>query len=392
MNKELWKQLDGVEYIPPGDGWTVEQLRRAIIDCLDANGYELVIPPLADYAESLLSSSHEDLDLLTVKVPDPVNGRLYGIRADMTPQVAKIAALHTPVADGIIRLSYLGPVLLARAPDLGARRELFQFGAELFGSPAPESDCEVIRLMVQVLQIAGVESLSVSLGHVGIVNETMAAIGIDDEIESELLNALQRKSNPDLKDFALQHGSSKDALEVLHNLVQLNGASNIAAQAEKLLSGMSPRLDNALEEFTTVVELVRTCLPELHIHLDYAQIGGYKYHTGTIFSAYGPGYGQALAKGGRYDGILSAYGISASATGFSGDLRLLLEGRQVASRKAILVPVGSDVPIDVVELHRMRGDRVIHQLPGQSKKDIQHTCDRVLVQRDAKWVVEPLES
>ncbi len=387
MNSHLWTQLEGVEQILSSEGWNYEQLRRKLLDRFYSNGYELVIPPLVDFVENLLSGTNQDLDLLTVKVPDHVSGRMYGIRADMTPQVARIAALQAPQINEVIRLCYLGPTLLARTPDLGGSRELLQFGAELFGSSAPESDCEVIRLMVEVLQTAGVNPLSVSIGHVGIFREVFKLIDLDGHVEGEFLEALQRKSKPDIDEVSARYKLDEDRCRVLKDLTDLNGSVQISEQANLRLGKLSKGLDSVLEEVAAICDLLCNQIEGISLHLDYAQVGSYKYHTGVIFSAYGPGYGQALAKGGRYDDVLSAYGTPCPATGFSGDLRLLRHRASVQLRKAILVPAQAKVPSEVIERLFRQKERVIYELPNQGKAQLGTIVDRKLVEKDGSWVV-----
>ncbi len=386
-----WTQLDGVEQILPYDGWEIEQLRRKILDCLHYNGYELVIPPLADFVESLLGGTDADLDVLTVKAPDHVSGRLFGIRADMTPQVARMAALHLPVQDSVVRLCYFGSALLARSPSVGTSREILQFGAELFGSSELESDCEIIRLMVDSLHIAGIESLSVSIGHVGIIEELFSVLEIQKSLENDILEALKKKSIPDLQRLSGTSELSGEALAVFSELTRLNGDAKMISQAKYLLSGISESTDALLAEFDHVVNWILKELPKVACHVDCALIGSYRYHTGIIFSAYGPGYGQALAKGGRYDRVLSTYGNPCPATGFSGDLRLLSRDVQGKCQKGILVTNRerhSETPIsELIE----NGDRVIRQMPGQARASLLTSCDRELVQRNGKWVVVPLD-
>ena len=384
-----WNQLDGVEQILPYDGWELELLRRRLLDCLYQNGYELVVPPLADFVESLLGGTNEDLDLLTVKTPDYVSGKLFGIRADMTPQVARMAALHLPVQDTVVRLCYFGPTLLARAPNIGGSRELLQFGAELFGSSSRESDCEIVRLMVECLNIAGIESLSVSLGHVGIIEEISRALQLEGQIESEILSALQKKSKPRLRELATQYGLQQNGVEIFCDLTELNGDIGVIDSANERLSGISMQLDLLLGEFEQVVRQLSREMSHVEFHVDYAQTGGYKYHTGVIFAAYGLGYGHALAKGGRYDHVLAAYGTPCPATGFSGDLRLLRRAIRGECRKGILIAAGAEVSADKIAEAVSRGARIIRQLPDQSCDRLAMICDREFVKQDGDWQIVP---
>ncbi|MYD77616.1 MAG: ATP phosphoribosyltransferase regulatory subunit [Gammaproteobacteria bacterium] len=386
-----WIQLDGVEQILPYDGWEFEQLRRELLDCLYQNGYELVVPPLADFVECLLGGTNDDLDVLTVKTPDYVSGKMFGIRADMTPQVARLAALHLPVQEQPVRLCYFGSSLLARVPSIGGSRELLQFGAELFGSSSLESDCEIIRLMIESLRIAGIDSLSVSLGHVGIIESLIEQFGYKkSSLENALLDALKRKSKPELDALAGREGLRAEAIEIFSNLIELNGGIDILDEAENRLKSVGNNVPQLLSEFERVVRRVAEENNGVSLHVDFAQVGGYQYHTGVIFSAYGPGYGQPLAKGGRYDSVMAAYGTPCAATGFSGDLRLLRRAIRGECKKAVMVPLDSNVPREQIDALIERGDRVIHQLPDQTRASLIHTCDREFVCHAGEWRVVPL--
>ena len=386
-----WIQLDGVEQILPYDGWEFEHLRRELLDCLYQNGYELVVPPLADFVECLLGGTNDDLDVLTVKTPDYVSGKMFGIRADMTPQVARLAALHLPVQQQPVRLCYFGSSLLARVPSIGGGRELLQFGAELFGSSSLESDCEIIRLMIESLRIAGIKSPSVSLGHVGIIESLFDQFGYkNSSIENDLLDVFRRKSKPELDALVDREGLQAEAIEIFSNLIELNGGIDILDEAKNRLKSVGNKIPRLLSEFESVVRRVAEESDGISLHVDFAQVGGYQYHTGVIFSAYGPGYGQPLAKGGRYDSVMAAYGKPCAATGFSGDLRLLRRAIRGKCKKAVMVPLNSTVPREQIRALIERGDRVIHQLPDQTRASLIHTCDREIICQAGKWRVVPL--
>ena len=388
--RKNWTQLEGVEQILPDDSWELEQKRRSLLDCLYRNGYELVVPPLADFLESLLRGTNGDLDVLTVKSPDHMSGRLFGIRADMTPQVAQMAAMHMPVQETSVRLCYFGSTLLARPLNIGGTREQLQYGAELFGSESPDADCEVIRLMVETLRVAGAESVFLSIGHVGIFDEIYQRLALGDEFEEEVLSILQRKSKPDFELFAKMNNISDENLQLVLTLTELNGSIQEFEAAQKTLIGLSESLDNKLSEFALILEKVSKQNKNLALHFDFAQVGGYRYHTGVVFSAYVPGYGQAVSKGGRYDSVMSAYGTPCPATGFSGDLKLLLQGNQTRSKKPILVQLNSNPPDSEIEKLFAEGERIIQELPGENRRALLKLCDRVLVQSGQNWSVQPI--
>ena len=391
--RDAWIQLDGVEQILPYDGWSLEQLRRKLLDRLHQNGYELVIPPLADFVESLLGGTDDDLDVLTVKTPDYVSGKLFGIRADMTPQIARMAAHHLPVNDTVIRLCYFGPTLLARAPHPGDSRELLQFGAELFGSSSSESDREIIRLMIECLTIARVQSLSISLGHVGIIHEIFKIMNFEESLERSIRSILQGKSRPDLKELTLHHELSSDQQDLLSDITTLNGDMDTLEKARARLGGISATLDSLLQEFEEMVSQIISENESIAFHLDYAQIGGYRYHTGIVFSAYGAGYGRALAKGGRYDSVLAAYGTPCPATGFSGDLRLLRPSNSVKGpQKGILIGADTKVPGEHIQALIESSNRVIHQLPDQARESLNAICDQEMIHQNGNWKVVPFKA
>ena len=388
-----WIQLDGVEQILPYDGWEFEKLRRKLLDCLYQNGYELVVPPLADFVESLLGGANDDLDVLTVKTPDYISGKMFGIRADMTPQVARMAALHLPVQNQPVRLCYFGSSLLARPPSIGSSRELLQFGAELFGSSSMESDCEIIRLMIETLGIAGINSLSISLGHVGIIDCLMRKFGFEDTpVSEELLDVLRWKSKPALAELAQRFELSAESQETFGGLIELNGSVEIVDEARRRLGSLGDELLLLLDEFEKVVRQVEKDNSQVLLHIDYAQVGGYQYHTGVIFSAFGPGYGYPLAKGGRYDSVMAAYGTPCAATGFSGDLQLLRRAIRGQCEKAILVPFDVRVPDNVIKALIEPGDRVVRQLPDQALESLTDTCDREFSDRSGEWKIVPLSN
>ena len=388
--RKNWTQLEGVEQILPDYSWELEQKRRSLLDCLYRNGYELVVPPLADFLESLLCGTNGDLDVLTVKSPDHMSGRLFGIRADMTPQVAQIAAMHMPVQETSVRLCYFGSTLLARPLNIGGTREQLQYGAELFGSESPDADCEVIRLMVETLRVAGAESVFLSMGHVGIFDEIYQRLALGDEFEEEVLSILQRKSKPDFELFAKMNNISDENLQLVLTLTELNGSIQEFEAAQKTLIGLSESLDNKISEFALILKKVSEQNKDLTLHFDFAQVGGYRYHTGVVFSAYVPGYGQAVSKGGRYDSVMSAYGTPCPATGFSGDLKLLLQGNQNRSKKPILVQLNSNPPDSEIEKLFAEGERIIQELPGENRGALLNLCDRVLVQSGQNWSVQPI--
>ncbi len=276
---------------------------------------------------------------------------------------------------------------------IGSGRELLQFGAELFGSSSRESDCEIIRLMIEGLRIAGIGSLSVSLGHIGIIDNLIQRFGFKgSSMERLLLEALNLKSKPELEALNQKGALPTEARNVFSSLIELNGGIEVVDEAWDRLKDIGDGVPELLEQFKNVVWQVATENEDVSLNVDYAQVGGYQYHTGVIFSAYGPGYGQPLAKGGRYDRVMAAYGMPCAATGFSGDLHLLRRAIRGECRKAILIPSNSAVPKNLITELIDKGERVIHQLPDQTFSSLKETCDRVLSDRSGQWQIIALNT
>jgi ATP phosphoribosyltransferase regulatory subunit len=392
MENERWLLPEGVEEVLPAGAWRLELLRRRLLDLFSTWGYELVLPPFIEYLDSLLIGTGNDLDLQTFKLTDQLSGRLMGVRADMTPQVARIDAHHlkreTPT-----RLCYLGTVLRTRPEGHGGSRSPLQVGAELYGHGGIDSDVEVLRLMLATLHAAGLEQLYLDLGHVGIFRGLARQAALTPAQEAQLFNALQRKSRPDIA--ALLAGLDLNAAmrDMLLQLADLNGGEEALATARKVLAGAGPEVHAALDNLAAIAAAVRRALPGLPLHFDLAELRGYHYHTGAVFAAYAPGSGQALAQGGRYDDIGRVFGRARPATGFSADLKTLLalSTATLPEVRGIFAPCADDPALtrQVDEL-RARGERVVCALPGQQGDAAAMGCDRQLVLRDGHWQVAAL--
>lgn len=393
MKNERWLLPEGIEEVLPEGAWRLELLRRRLLDLFSAWGYELVLPPFIEYLDSLLVGTGNDLDLQTFKLTDQLSGRMMGVRADMTPQVARIDAHHlkrvTPT-----RLCYLGTVLRTRPEGHGGTRSPLQVGAELYGHAGIESDAEVLRLMIATLRAAGLDGLYLDLGHVGIFRGLAHQAGLTPTQEAHLFDALQRKSRPDI--VALLAGLTlEDAMRgMLLQLADLNGGEETLAEARTVLAGAGPEVQAALDNLAAIAGAVRRALPEVPLHFDLAELRGYHYHTGAVFAAYAPGSGQALAQGGRYDDIGRVFGRARPATGFSADLKTLLALSTATSPgvRGIFAPCADDPALarQVDEL-RARGERVVCALPGQQGDAAAMGCDRRLVLRDGHWQVAALD-
>jgi ATP phosphoribosyltransferase regulatory subunit len=309
-----WLLPEYIEDILPAEAMRVEGLRRALLDLFFTNKYELVIPPLMEYTDSLLTGTGHDLELRTFKVVDQLSGRMMGLRADITPQVARIDA-HLLNRKGVTRLCYCGAVLHTRPASPGATRELIQIGAEIYGHGAVAADLEVQRLLCEALAAARVRGARIDVGHVAVFRSIAHAAGVGAEREAELFEALQKKDVPALKELTKKINSKSRAALLL--LPELYGGAEVLEIAARKL----PKLDALEKALATLRALAKAC--PIPASFDLAELRGYHYHSGVVFDAYCEGVTGAVARGGRYDEVGKAFGRSRPATGFSIDLRAL---------------------------------------------------------------------
>ncbi len=401
LSANRWQLPDGVNELLPEDAWRVETLRRQIMDNAYRWGYELVMPPMIEYLDSLLTGTGETLNLQTFKIIDQHNGRSMGVRADMTPQVARMDA-HALRRDLPNRFFYTGSVLRTRTDGAGSSRTPLQFGAELFGHSGPESDAEIIQLMLDNVLRAGLESSDVLLdvGHVGVYRALIEHAGLPADIEKQLFSALLRGSRPEVMQL-LHAQKSTPALSAfgihIDALMQLTGnCEGVIAQARQSLSAAGEKVHLALDNLQAVVSRVQAVHPSINIHVDLAELRGFSYHTGILFSLYDES-GAELARGGRYDAIGEAFGQARPATGFSGDLiqlsmahRPIHEPLQVAANGIWVDSADAAGAAKTVYALRSSGERVVCSLPGSALHATTSHCDRQLVLRDGSWTVEAL--
>jgi len=313
-----WLLPEYIEDILPAEAMRIERLRRSILDLFIKNRYELVIPPLLEYMDSLLSGTGHDLELRTFKVVDQLSGRMMGLRADITPQVARIDA-HLLNRKGVTRLCYCGSVLHTRPASPGATREPIQIGAELYGDAGVEADLEILRLLCSALQLARVRNARIAIGHVAVFRSLARAAGVGPELEAELFEALQKKDVPGLEQLTKKTGPAhRKALMLLPGLY---GGPEVLGVAEKKL----PKIAALTRALATLRKLARAC--KLPVSLDLAELRGYHYHSGVVFDAYCDAVAGAVARGGRYDEVGKAFGRARPATGLSIDLRSLAGAR-----------------------------------------------------------------
>lgn len=321
----LWMLPDGVEELLPPSAWALEALRSRLLERYRHAGYDLVIPPMVEYLDALLTGVGSQVGEHTFKFTDPVSGRLLGLRADMTPQAARIAARHFSGAD-LVRLCYIGSVLRTRADVPGGSRAPMQVGCEIFGESGIEADLEVLGLMLDTLRLAGISGIHVGLGHVAVYHQLVAGLKLNAQDEAELFDILQRKSHPDFTDFSISHQFTPDVLNAFHALMDLNGDSTEVLEKLRCEPFREDRtVRSAAEELSRAVDDLACNHPNVRLHLDLADLRGYRYETGMVFAAFVPGYGHELARGGRYDGAGQEFGLARPASGFSADLNELLQ-------------------------------------------------------------------
>ena len=314
-----WLLPENIEDVLPPKAWKLEETRRAMLDLFRARGFEMVVPPLIEYVDSLLTGTGGDLDLKTFKLVDQLTGRMMGVRADMTPQVARIDA-HLLGRNAVNRLCYAGSVLHAVPDGVYHSREPMQLGAEIYGIPAVEADIEIVQLMLDSLNTAGLPTLQLDIGHVGIFRALAEAANLSAELEESLFIALQNKAASDVK--ALCAGVDPMLAQAMQDLTQLYGGIDVLQAARTVLPGL-PQIHAALDTLSQLAQKLSGKGAELAF--DLAELRGYGYHSGVVFAAYAQGRSRAIALGGRYDEVGKIFGRARPATGFSLDLRELVE-------------------------------------------------------------------
>ena len=385
---------EGIEEILPEDAKHLEGLRSKLLEMFACWGYDLVIPPLIDFLDSLLTGSGHDLDLQTFKLTDQVSGEMLGVRADMTPQVARIDA-HNLKHEWPTRLCYVGTILNARSDPLHKTRSPMQIGAELYGHAGKESDVEVIRLMLEMLALTGLQNIHLDLGHVGIYRAISRQAGLTELQESELFGVLQRKARPELQGLMDSYAINADLKAMLLKLPELNGGKDVLDKARTVFLKANNEVKEALADLESIAEKLVVSFPFLPISFDLAELRGYHYHTGIVFAAFVPSIGREIARGGRYDNIGAVFGRARPATGFSADLKLLSslskQYCQVKQRELIFAPYSEDVQLNE-KIRELRANQqaVVQQLPGQTGSTKELGCTSILEQDNQIWVVRPL--
>jgi len=384
MNR--WLLPEDIADVLPAEARKVETLRRSILDLYQSYGYELVAPPILEFLDSLLTGTGSDLNLQTFKLVDQLSGRTLGLRADITPQVARIDA-HLLNRAGVTRLCYAGSVAHARTPVGSTAREELQLGAEIYGCATWEADFEAITLLLKTLSIAGLDQVYLDLSHAGILAGILAEQNLAKETIETLYGLLQTKDRPRLSQWATCLPVNASA--ALMALTELNGpCAEVLMQAKEVLPRHAA-IDQALADLERLVAAASSS-SGLKLSIDLADLRGYQYHSGVMFAAYIDKLPQPIARGGRYDHVGQAFGRSRPATGFSLDLLTLANLSPLQVRKqAIVAPWIDDAALNqAIAQLRSTGEVVIQGMAGQTVEAAEYVCDRELVKQGSTWEVK----
>ena len=384
-----WLLPEGIDEILPPRAMLLEQMCRKLIDLFSSWGYEFVIPPMMEYLESLLTATGEDLDLQTYKITDQLSGRLMGIRADITPQVARIDA-HLLKRNIPTRLCYLGSVLHSRTNNSGDSRSPLQLGAELFGHEGVSSDIEIVKLMLATLDAVRISNICLDVGHIGIFRSLISKSQLNSMQESEVFEIVKRKAKDELKIFYKKLKINDDSSKAMLDLIDLHGDAGILDDAIHAFDKLSPDIRKYVNEVKTLTDSIIDKF-DVSINIDLSELRGYNYHTGMIYTAFVPNEGKGIAFGGRYDDIGSAFGKARPATGFSTDMKQLLELQNISedTPDKIFAPVDDNDSLHkkITEL-REQGKIVIQELEGQNATAKEMNCNQTLVCENDQWVVK----
>ena len=390
---DSWLLPDGIDEVLPEQARLIEGSRRELLDLYNGWGYDLVIPPMVEFTESLLSGFGSDLDLMTFRLTDQLSGRMMGIRADITPQAARIDA-HSLNRQGPSRLCYAGTVLQTKPRGPLESRTPISVGVELFGEAGVNADIEVIELFLKTLDVAGVDAVHLDLGHVDILRGLLVDSNLSTDQEAELFELLQRKASTELAAWINSNISDSKLANWLKSLPTLAGGTEVLAEAQQSLNGAPKQVIDALTQLEQIVDaLTMQAGQPVTIYIDLGDIPGFGYHTGVVFAAYKQGYGKALGNGGRYDNIGETFGRARTATGFAFDLKSLVANGQFnqQAQAGIFVPQPADNECrEKIASLRQQGERVVQGFAGQVVDFQEINCDRQLVQKDGQYLIEKI--
>jgi len=388
-----WLLPEGIDELLPAQARALEALRRALLDTYATWGYQMVVTPFIEFLDSLLTGTGRDLDLETFKLTDQHSGRQLGVRADITPQAARIDS-HRLRHEAPTRLCYIGSVLRTRGDGFSGSRSPLQIGAELYGHAGVASDVEIVCLTMETLRIAGLGNVYLDLGHVGIYRALAQAAGLNAGQEAELFEALQRKAVAEIEELVGRFELTPPMQRMLRALAELNGDEEVLPRARQLLAEAPAAVAEAIDYVEAVAQQLKRRLPGLPVHYDLAELRAYHYQSGVVFAAFVPGEGQEVARGGRYDQIGEVFGRARPATGFSADLKTLMRLGAYAPQGlhgAVLAPYGDDPELLArIETLRAAGTVVIQELPDQPGDSAEMGCAHRLKKQGDQWDVVPL--
>ena len=385
-----WLLPEHIADVLPEQARRIEELRRALLDRARGYGFELVMPPLLEHLESLLSGTGRELDLKTFKLVDQLSGRTLGLRADTTPQAARIDA-HLLNREGVTRLCYCGPVLHTRPAGLSGTREPLQLGAEIFGHAGLEADLEAAELALDALSSAGLSDLVIDLADARVLRGVLAGVPMETEALQEVVLALSQKDGAALAD--LTQAMPEASRAGLRALPRLYGGAEVLAAARHALPQRALVVE-ALDQMQWLAAHLQQAFPAVRIGFDLSDMSGYAYYSGPRFAIYGKGSSDALARGGRYDEVGAIFGRNRPAVGFSLDLKSLAEvARPSPTPAAIRAPWGEDPGLrEAVRRLREAGEIVLAVLPGEATPSAAFECDRELICVDGRWLLHALNS
>ncbi|MDO3381092.1 ATP phosphoribosyltransferase regulatory subunit [Gilvimarinus algae] len=387
---DRWLLPDGIEEILPDEARPIELLRRRLLELYRTWGYEMVIPPLLEYTDSLLIGLGRDVDLLTFKVTDQLTGRTLGIRADITPQTARMDA-HSYKREGASRLCYAGHVVHTRPKNPLATRTPIQAGVEFYGEPGLGADTEVVSLLLESLRAAGLPKLHIDLGHVGIYRALISKAGVEPSQEDAFFAMLQRKAVAEIQAWVADNIHDKAIAKVLLALPGLAGGREILTKARTLFAAVASEAVNAVDELAAVADVIEQRYPEAELYFDLGELRGYHYLTGMVFAAFAPGYGNPIASGGRYDHIGEVFGRRRPATGFAVDITALSKLGLLKAESLGLVGFvddNSQAQWQKVAALRSDGERVVSAASTDELKAL--GCDRVMIKTGDGYELAPL--
>jgi ATP phosphoribosyltransferase regulatory subunit len=383
-----WLLPEHIADVLPAQARRIEELRRGLLDVARGYGCELVMPPLLEHLESLLTGTGHELDLRTFKLVDQLSGRTLGVRADTTPQVARIDA-HLLNRQGVTRLCYCGPVLHTRPAAPWATREPLQFGAETYGHAGLEADLEMLELALDALRHAQVPALALDLADARILRGVLADVTLDAQPLGELVGAMAAKDQAAVRELSAR--LPKPTVEILLKLMTLYGGIEVLEIARRELP-VRPYVQAALDDLAWLASHVRATHPGVTIGFDLSDLGGYAYYSGVRFAVYAAGASDALIRGGRYDEVGAVFGRNRPAVGFSLDLKALAQLAVAKPRRAaIRASWGEDARLRAaIRELRERGETVVCALPGHENEAQEFECDRELVELGQQWTVRAL--